>query len=281
MKTLLAVLITAVSLGALGASLFIQRVLPGQVAEMDDARRGPGLYLTAPWQRWETTGGATTFVLAGANGSAGAVVTFAAPISDDKAKRIEADAGDLLAEPDLVTALAPYGAVTSHLRVPAAKVDPEGVRETLLQKLTALESRAAAEHAAAAEISGTIEAKVAELNALEDAAYGAREAALLAEIEALQTEAVVYTARRQAESRAQAQAIRLEAELSLSQAMAQRDGLIGAAVAKPGGRYYAAIEAARRFNVRHLAHAPEGLAALRKTGTLDYWRRFFLGGTAP
>jgi len=250
------------------------------VAERDDGRRGPGLYLTAPWQRWETTGGVTTLVLAGTKDKGGAVVTFSAPISDEKAERIEAEADTLLADADLVTALAPYGVVSAHVRVPPAKIDPQGVRAQLLQNLTTLETRAASEHATAAEISSTIEAKVAEFNAQEDAAYGAREAALLAEIEALQTEAVVYTAKRQAESRAQAQAIRLEAELVLSQAMAERDGLIGQAVAKPGGRYYAAIEAARRFDVRHLADSPEAMATLRKTGTLEYWRRFFLGGRA-
>ena len=240
-----------------------------------------GPYRALPWARGHVSPGSTTLVLKSAEGEPSAIVTFESPLDDATVQRIHASAPDTLAAADIPAALAAYGTVAQHVEIAPPRIDSDGVRGALLEKLSTLEGRATSAHAAATEISNSIEAQVAELNAQQDAAYGAREAALLAELEALQTEAVVYTARREAESRAQTQAIELEAQLALSQAVAARDGLIGAAVDTPGGRYYAAIEAARRFDAGRLARTPEQLAALRQVGTLQYWRRYFLGESLP
>lgn len=93
----------------------------------------------------------------------------------------------------------------------------------------------------------------------------------------LEAEAMVLRRQRAAEAAAEAQAILGEARAAFGQAEAERDRLLAAALAGEGGRYYVAIEAARRFRIGavHLPDPPPEF--LHRMGSLDAWRRFFLG----
>lgn len=94
---------------------------------------------------------------------------------------------------------------------------------------------------------------------------------------ALEAEAMVYRRQRAAEAAAEAQEILGEARAAFGAAEAERDRMLADALAGEGGRYYVAIEAARRFRVGavHLPDPPPEF--LQRMGSLDVWRRFFLG----
>jgi len=67
-----------------------------------------------------------------------------------------------------------------------------------------------------------------------------------------------------------------EAELALAQVEAERDRLFASALSGPGGRYHAAIEAARRFELGTFDLDTRDPEFLKKFGSMASWRRFFL-----
>lgn len=93
----------------------------------------------------------------------------------------------------------------------------------------------------------------------------------------LAAEAMLHRRQRAAEADAEAQALLGEARAAFAQAEATRDRLLAEALAGEAGRYYVAIEAARRFRLGavHLPDPPPDF--LQQMGSVGAWRRFFLG----
>lgn len=82
---------------------------------------------------------------------------------------------------------------------------------------------------------------------------------------------------------AEAEAARILADgtLALERAAAERDRLRGAALARPGGRWYLAIEAARRFEFDPDRLDPSHPQFFQATWGLAAWRAYFLGAPPP
>jgi|JI10StandDraft_1071094.scaffolds.fasta_scaffold188314_2 hypothetical protein len=146
-----------------------------------------------------------------------------------------------------------------------------------------LQAQSAAMHAAIeADRRRAAEAAAAEqaTQAREDAATERTRAGLLAEAgqEAAQivAEAETEAARILGETESHHARALAEAELALAQVEAERDRLFASALSGPGGRYYAAIEAARRFELGHFDLDTRDPEFLKKFGSMAAWRRFFL-----
>lgn len=154
----------------------------------------------------------------------------------------------------------------------------------LARSVAALQTQA---EALRADLKANLAAASAAQEAAARAAGEARAAAERARA-ALLAEADTEAARLLAEAEAEADRVEAEgeadhirtvaeAELTLARAEAERDRLLAAALAGEGGRYHAAIEAARAFQLGDLrleTHDPE---FLKKFGSMAAWRRFFLG----
>lgn len=96
-------------------------------------------------------------------------------------------------------------------------------------------------------------------------------------IAALEAEAEQFPERRAAEAEAKAVVMLAEGRSAVASAEARRSELLGAALAGEAGRYAVAIEAARNFELGdiHLPNPPPDF--LQTMGSMDAWRRFFLG----
>lgn len=94
---------------------------------------------------------------------------------------------------------------------------------------------------------------------------------------ALDAETRLRERQRAAEADAEAQALLGEARAAFAEAEAERDRLLAQALTGEAGRYYVAIEAARRFRLGavHLPDPPPDF--LLQMGGVEAWRRVFLG----
>lgn len=173
--------------------------------------------------------------------------------------------------------------VDAELRPPAAPPvievpapppagDPTAALEARLD--AARDALTAAEEGAAEKASATdtafAAAERAHLDALtEDRLVGERRLA------ALEEDARHLPAVRAAEAEAEALAIVAEARAAHAQAEANRDRLLAEALAGEAGRYYIAIEAARRFQLGE-THLPDPSPDfLQQLGGVAAWRRLF------
>lgn len=162
------------------------------------------------------------------------------------------------------------------IEVPAAEPAPDP-RATLEARLETARAALSEAEQHAVEHARTVDAAFADVERDHLAALTGQQLAAESRIAAFEAEAEHLPARRAAEAEAEALALLADGRTALARAEALRDGLVARALAGEGGRYYIAIEAARRFELGdvHLPNPPPGF--LGELGSLSAWRRFFLG----
>ncbi len=168
------------------------------------------------------------------------------------------------AEPPQIEATAARGATDDPRPALAARLDAARA------SLTTAEEKAV-EHA---RVVGTAFADTEQAHAR---ALAELETEFEGRIAALEAEAEQLPARRAAEAEAKAVVMLAEARNAVASAEARRSAQLGAALAGDAGRYAIAIEAARNFELGdiHLPNPPPDF--LHTMGSMDAWRRFFLG----
>lgn len=160
---------------------------------------------------------------------------------------------------------------------PPASSDAQTV---LTQRLDETRSRLnRAEEAAAQEARGS-DSALAEVEAAHQARLARMRSEAERDIAALTGEAEALPRQRATEAEAERAELISDARVALARAEAVRDGLLAETLAAPGGRYYTAIEAARRFELGDVHLPSPGADFLRGFG-VDQWRRFFLGEAPP
>lgn len=91
-------------------------------------------------------------------------------------------------------------------------------------------------------------------------------------------EAEAYARQRRAEADAEHLKLTAEGNAALTRAEAVNDQLLATALQGDAGRLFAAIEAARQFELGDLHLTPDTPDFLRRFGGMEAWRAFFLGG---
>ncbi len=183
----------------------------------------------------------------------------------------------------LKTALKPLGVGCGQVRAHGVKLGPEV--QMAAEALREADLSAAVERARADLGGARTKAREAKEAADRQVAavhreWDAKEAALRAErgkeIAELEAEQARYTRRRSAEAEGIERRMRAEASKATASAAALRDRLASEVLSGPGGRIYIAVEAARRFELGSLALKSADPEFLRRFGSIQAWRRFFL-----